>query len=594
MAPFMLSGPGLSGKILGRYHLGSLLGRGGMGEVYRADDSELRRPVALKVLPASFTADPDRLARFIQEARTASALNHPHLVAIYEVGDATPEGASQPVHFIAMELVQGETLRQVFDNRRGDLKRTLEYLAQAADALAAAHGAGIVHRDLKPENLMIAQGGYAKVLDFGLAKLRAESAPAVVGDGATVTGGRALPGGGTSPGVVMGTVGYMPPEQAQGLPVDHRSDIFSFGCILYEAATGARPFAGASAVDTLHQIIHVQPPSVGQLAPTSPYELQRIVRKCLAKSPDERYQTMKDVALDLRELRRELESGSSPTAAILPGAQGRGSQWSWPIAALLAIAVVAVVSYGLWRDGERSDLPRQDLALERITTSGLVIDAVISADGNYLAYVESEGGVQKLQLRQIKGTRPLELLSRTGAFWGIEFSRDSSSIYFAIKSPEEPLGVLQSIPLLGGTPKVLASGIDSREVVTGIRPAGVAISPDGRSLVYAAERDNTGAIWRANLDGSNERRLADVADAFWLAVAPDGRHVYFTSSRGGSPATYRVALDGGEIALVAAGLQRAVPSPDGRLLAGIYRDSPRSPLTIGVLDAADDRRPRRR
>src|ERR671912_422750 len=206
----------LTGKIVGRYRVGPLLGRGGMGEVYRADDTELQRPVALKVLPEALVGDADRLARFVQEARTASALNHPHLVSIYEIGQAAPEGVGHQVHFIAMELVQGETMRQLFDSRRIDLKRTLDYLAQAADALAAAHPAGIIHRDLKPEYLMVGDG-YAKVLDFGLAKLRKEPS-FIAGDDATITRAPDLsPAAGTSPGVVMGTVGYMSPEQAQGL-----------------------------------------------------------------------------------------------------------------------------------------------------------------------------------------------------------------------------------------------------------------------------------------------------------------------------------------------------------------------------------------
>src|SRR3954469_23140057 len=206
----------LSGFSLDRYHVGPLLGRGGMGEVYRAEDRELQRSVALKVLPAALVGDPDRLARFIQEARTASSLTHPHIVAIFDIGravprhDAAPAADAYPVQYIAMELVAGATLRTVLDEHRLDLKRTLEYLAQAAEALAAAHAAGVVHRDLKPENLMVADGGYIKVLDFGLAKLR--------GDAGILqeTGGAPTVTAGTASGVVMGTVGYMSPEQAQG------------------------------------------------------------------------------------------------------------------------------------------------------------------------------------------------------------------------------------------------------------------------------------------------------------------------------------------------------------------------------------------
>ena len=294
----------LTGKSLGRYNIGPLLGRGGMGEVYRAEDVALHRPVALKVLPRELAGDPDRLARFSHEARAASALNHPHLLAIYEVGQARID--SETVHFLAMELVDGDTLRQVLSSRRTPLKRTLDYLAQVAEALAAAHAAGIIHRDLKPENVMIAAAGYAKVLDFGLAKLAPQRAS--VGDPAATIPTVTSPA--STPGLVMGTVGYMSPEQAQGLPIDQRSDIFSFGCVLYEAAAGVRPFSGASTIDTLHKIVHQQPEPLAALVPTSPPELHRIVRKCLAKSPDDRYQSMKEVAIDLRDLRRELESGA--------------------------------------------------------------------------------------------------------------------------------------------------------------------------------------------------------------------------------------------------------------------------------------------
>ncbi len=392
----MSSSPGyLSGRTLGRYRVGALLGRGGMGEVYRADDTELRRAVAIKVLPEALTGDSDRLARFIEEARTASALNHPHLLSIYEIAQALPDGTATPVHFIGMELVEGETLRQVIDSRRVDLKRTLEYLVQSADAVAAAHAAGIIHRDLKPDNIMVADAGYAKVLDFGLAKLRGEPALATVAASdqtvTRVSSDREPPR--TSPGVVMGTVGYMSPEQAQGQPVDHRSDIFSFGCIVYESATGARPFAGSSAIDTLHKIIHEQPAALAQLAPTSPPELQRIVRKCLTKSPDERYQSMKDLAVDLRALRRDLDSGSSPTVVVAAPRSGARTIRTWLVAALVLVAGIAAVAWLSRRGG--SEPERRDLAIERITASGLVIDAAISNDGK-----------QVCGLRRIRGRTP--------------------------------------------------------------------------------------------------------------------------------------------------------------------------------------------
>jgi serine/threonine protein kinase len=416
----------MTGATLGRYRVGALLGRGGMGEVYQAEDLELGRSVALKVLPDAVVGDSERLARFVQEARTASSLNHPHLVAIYEIGQATPAGAQRPVHYIAMELVKGETLRVLLTREPRDLKKVLEYLTQAADALAAAHAAGIVHRDFKPDNVMIAAGGYAKVLDFGLAKLRGEPALAV-----DQAGLETMSVAGTTPGLVMGTVGYMSPEQAEGRPADHRSDIFSFGCVLYEAVTGVRAFAGTSAVATLHRIIHDDPAPLPSLLPGAPADLQRTVRKCLAKDPDERYQSLREAAIDLRDVRRQLDSGpvTTVTAAAAPR---RRTLFISAIAAAVVVTGVAI-AIPLWR-GRTPAPPAAALRIDRTTSSGLTIDAILSPDGKYLAYVESLGGKQGLWLRQVQGTRPIELVPAAPVgFWGIAFAKDGQSIYYGCR-----------------------------------------------------------------------------------------------------------------------------------------------------------------
>ena len=300
------------GTTVGHYRVEALIGQGGMGEVYRAQDTTLGREVALKVLPTDLVDHAARLGRFVHEARSASALNHPHVVTIYEIGEASA-GAAPPVHFIAMELVRGDTLRTLIDQRRLDLKKAIEVLAQVADGLAAAHGAGLVHRDLKPDNIMVTQAGYAKILDFGLAKLR-DGSVLDAGGGVTTM---AAP---TAPGVVLGTVGYMSPEQAQGQPVDHRSDVFSFGCVLYEATTGRRAFAGDSAIDTLHRIVYDEPAPVTDYVQDAAPELRHLVRKCLVKSPDERYQSMREVVIDLRDLRRQLEPSVTAAAPRTPRA----------------------------------------------------------------------------------------------------------------------------------------------------------------------------------------------------------------------------------------------------------------------------------
>jgi eukaryotic-like serine/threonine-protein kinase len=317
-----------AGSTLSHYRIASILGAGGMGEVYLAHDTKLDRKVALKILPADVAANPDRLRRFVQEAKAAAALNHSNIAHIYEIGE------SGGTNFIAMEFVDGKTLRDTI--HRDELKVLLRQLLQVAEGLGKAHASGIVHRDLKPDNIMITRDGHAKILDFGLAKLIASEAPAGTGalnpqdDPAAPADGRApaeeltamRPVPHSTPGVVMGTVGYMSPEQAQGKPVDQRSDIFSFGCLLYEAATGHRAFAAASVVDTLHKIIHDPAPPVTDLNPSASPELQRVIRKCLAKEPEKRYQTIRDTANDLDELLEDMKGANAleRSVASSPGA----------------------------------------------------------------------------------------------------------------------------------------------------------------------------------------------------------------------------------------------------------------------------------
>src|SRR5947209_4122211 len=289
---------------IGQYSIASKIGAGGMGEVYLAEDARLHRKVALKILPAELAANQDRMRRFTQEATAAAALNHPNIAHIYEIGE------HDGTNFIAMEFVDGVTLREKIHQEGAELRKLLRFLQHAAEGLARAHAAGIVHRDLKPDNIMITRDGHAKVLDFGLAKL-VERPPISGGDSSEVA--TAVMPQHSTPGAIMGTVGYMSPEQAQGKTneIDQRSDIFSFGCILFEAATGKKPFEAESVVKSLHMVIYEAAPLLADLDPNAPPELQRIVRRCLAKDPDERYQSIKDVAIELKELRRELETGAN-------------------------------------------------------------------------------------------------------------------------------------------------------------------------------------------------------------------------------------------------------------------------------------------
>jgi serine/threonine protein kinase/tetratricopeptide (TPR) repeat protein len=292
-----------SGTKLGRYEIRSKIGAGGMGEVYLAEDARLRRKVALKILPAELASNKDRMRRFEQEARSAAALNHPNIAHIYEIGEA------DGVNFIAMEFIDGLTLRELIHGRQTALSKLIRNLQHAAEGLAKAHAAGIVHRDLKPDNIMITRDGHAKILDFGLAKLIEQRPPSISVEGSSEVATAVRPQHST-PGTVMGTVGYMSPEQAQGKTneIDQRSDIFSFGCILFEAVTGRKPFEGESVIKSLHMVVYESAPAIADLNPSAPPELQRIVRRCLAKDPEERYQSIKEVAIELKELRRELQA----------------------------------------------------------------------------------------------------------------------------------------------------------------------------------------------------------------------------------------------------------------------------------------------
>ena len=284
------------GQVVGHYQILAPLGKGGMGEVYLAKDTTLDRKVALKLLLAEFTGHKDRLRRFILEAKSASSLNHPNIITIHEIGQV------EQAHFIATEFIDGETLRQHLAKARMKLPEILEVAIQTAGALQAAHAAGIVHRDIKPENIMLRPDGYVKVLDFGLAKLTEQSHQSTSADSQVDTMVKAD----TKPGTVMGTVNYMSPEQARGQALDQRTDVFSLGVVLYEMVAGRMPFAAATSLDTLVAILEKEPVSLDQFAPEVPAECQRIISKALRKDPEERYQTVKDLLIDLKTLREEL------------------------------------------------------------------------------------------------------------------------------------------------------------------------------------------------------------------------------------------------------------------------------------------------
>ena len=297
-----------------------------MGEVYLARDTKLDRKVALKILPSALAANQDRMRRFVQEAKCAAALNHPNIAHIYEIGESEKQTTGdESVHFIAMEFIEGHTLREKIHHEHTPLSKLLQYLNQVTDGLAKAHAAGIIHRDLKPDNIMISRDGHAKILDFGLAKLVEETGgrlglEELDSEVATVAMGQL-----TSPGAIMGTVGYMSPEQVKARTLDQRSDIFSFGCVLYEAVTRRKPFAGESVVDTLHQILHDPAPAITDSTPNAPTELQRIIRRCLMKEPEKRYQTIRDTANDLEEVITELKGASDIDRSVMASSASSSS-----------------------------------------------------------------------------------------------------------------------------------------------------------------------------------------------------------------------------------------------------------------------------
>ena len=338
------------GRTLEHYRVEALLGRGGMGVVYRAVDTRLHRPVALKVLSEDLVHDADRRARFLQEARAASAVNHPAIAQIYDVGEV--DGTT----FLAMELVEGRTVRQLVADRELDVLGAVEIALQVTRGLAAAHEAGIVHRDIKADNVMVTRDGHAKILDFGLAKLL-DPARSTSGSGAsrgldpslveTITK--------TQVGMVLGTVAYMSPEQARGQTIDHRSDLFSVGIVLFEMVTGQLPFQGASPIDTMYAIAFEETRSVQTLRPTLPGNLQRIVSRCLRKRPDDRYANARDLVRDLEGLRRELESGISQGVPLMERLQESfralrdrsPAEWVW--VAALAVAGLGLLAVLVWK-----------------------------------------------------------------------------------------------------------------------------------------------------------------------------------------------------------------------------------------------------
>ena len=573
-----------------------------MGEIYLAQDTRLNRKVAIKLLPERYTRDPERLRRFEQEAQAASALNHPNIITIFEVGEAGGR------HFIATEYIEGYTLRRKMHAAPLEIHEILDIAQQVVSALTAAHAAGIIHRDIKPENIMIRPDGYVKILDFGLAKLT-ERPPAPNSPGPhQLSPGPHGPQGpqdeseipttadltlddeeepgnedpfatnlprGTNetvPGVVMGTAQYMSPEQARGLRVDARADIFSFGIVLYEMIARRAPFTGAKSRDIINSILSSEPPPLSNYQPDVPEVLEWIVAKALVKDREERYQTAKEMLNDLRRLRsrlgveQELEKSRGPVDADFDasGAERRFTLSGKPtqefdlgtgpffdslttrslfnlkgalrslISGLFgrrryvapSLMLLAAFGFGFllyrhlaWR--LRPVPPFQSMQVRRFTSSGRVTRAAISPDGKYVVHVLSEAGKQSLHVRQVAESNNIEIVPPAEVtFHGLTFSRNGAHVYYVVQRQNNPIRTLYQVPALGGVSRKILEDIDSP----------VAVSPDNKRLAFVRRYrgQNEDALIIADIDGGNERKLASRkgADFFWTggpAWSPDGK-----------------------------------------------------------------------
>jgi eukaryotic-like serine/threonine-protein kinase len=560
------------GTTLKHYRIVRALGRGGMGDVYAAEDLELRRLVALKTLPAETASDPDRLHRFRREAQAVAALNHPNIVTLYGVEEANG------VHFLTMELVEGRTLADLIPPGGLPLRQLLEIAVPLADAVRAAHERGVVHRDLKPANVMVNTEGRVKVLDFGLAKN--VGGPEARANAEVETASQL-----TAQFQVVGTAAYMSPEQAQGRAVDARSDIFSLGVVLYEMAVGARPFVGASVVDVMSAIVRDTPPAPSQVNAAVPLELDRAIRRCLAKDPDRRYQTATDLRNDLEDLQQQVSSGAAPVLR-------RTSVWQRHRRAMTAatIGLILLVSAGAaiywrtaWFGGSRPAPTRFEFT-QLTTQSGVEWFPSLSPDGQWVVYAGDSGGQRHIYMQSTGGQNPLDISGTASKADDDQPAFSPDGQHIAFRSSREGGGLF----VMGRT----------GEAIKKVSPRGSkpAWSPDGKRLAFTLENVELNPqnsltrseLWTVDVDtekagvlyagdaampswSPHDRRIAftsrigpplqvdiwtipvtggkptpvtnDVATDWNPAWSPDGRYLYFSSDRDGSMNLWRVRID---------------------------------------------------
>jgi eukaryotic-like serine/threonine-protein kinase len=601
-----------AGKRLGPYEIVAPIGAGGMGEVYRARDERLKRDVAIKVLPAELAADAERRARFEREARAASGLSHPNILTIYDIGSA------DETVYIAMELVDGGTLKDLIASGPLPTRKLLELGTQIADGLAAAHAAGIVHRDLKPANVMVSKHGYAKILDFGLAKL-------VTPESQEVSALQTAAGDATRPGLVMGTAGYMSPEQASGRPVDFRSDQFSFGSILYEMATGQRAFERGTTAETLTAIIREEPASVAQANPRVPAPIRWLVERCLAKDPEDRFGTTKDLSRDLASIRDHLSEAVSTTeasgqvAAAVPPKRRLGLG----VALGLAAALAAGVGIAAYVSGKKAGRVAPPVFRELTFQRGEIYSARFAPDGQTILYAASwEGRPVEIFVSRLDSpeARPFGLkgadvfaVSPSGEMavslnrhYGGPFMRSGTLARIGVTGGGTPREVLEDVQWADWGPDGQSLAV-IRLVGTHCRleyPIGKVlfetegwltnprVAPDGSAVAFMNHpiiADDGGRVEMVDRAGKRTKLAGEFSTEGGLAWSPKGNEVWFTAAETGGNHSLYAAGRGGALRILArvtGNLTLHDVSRDGRAL--IAHDALRSGiLALAPADAKE-------